>query len=57
MNSVMEIGDTVAFIHNGDLWWTGSRDDILHTGNKELNHFVYATELMRTIQYKTQQGS
>ncbi len=53
MNSVMEIGDSVAFIHEGKLWWTGSREQILHTGNKELNHFVYATELMRTIQHQT----
>ncbi len=50
MNSVMEIGDSVAFIHEGSLWWSGSREQILHTSNKELNHFVYATELMRTIQ-------
>lgn len=49
MNSVMEIGDNVAFIYKGKLWWTGSRHEILHTGNTELNSFVYATELMRTI--------
>ncbi len=49
MNSVMEIGDNVAFIYKGELWWTGSRHEILHTGNAELNSFVYATELMRTI--------
>ncbi len=49
LNSVMEIGDTVAFIYQGALWWTGSRKEILHTSNKELNQFVYATELMRTI--------
>ena len=53
MNSVMEIGDTVAFIHRGALWWTGSRKEILHTGNNELNQFVYATELMRTIKPET----
>ncbi len=57
MNSVMEIGDSVAFIHEGKLWWTGSKDQILHTGNKELNHFVYATELMRTIQGQTPQDT
>ncbi len=55
MNSVMEIGDTVAFIHKGELWWTGSRADILHTCNKQLNQFVYATELMRTIKSNTEQ--
>lgn len=49
MNSVMEIGDFVAYIYKGKLWWTGNRDTILHTDNAELNSFVYATELMRTI--------
>ncbi len=49
MNSVMEIGDKVAFLFKGALWWEGDRNGILHTDNKELNQFVYATELMRTI--------
>lgn len=49
LNSVMEIGDCVAFIYKGELWWTGTRHEILHSSNKELNHFVYATELMRTL--------
>jgi phospholipid/cholesterol/gamma-HCH transport system ATP-binding protein len=49
MNSVMEIGDKVAFIFKGELWWEGSRFEILDTDNKEVNDFVYASELMRTI--------
>ncbi len=49
MNSVMEIGDKVDFLHEGRLWWSGSRHEILYTDNTELNDFVYATELMRTI--------
>lgn len=49
MNSVMEIGDKVAFIYKGQLWWEGSRHDILETDNKEVRDFVYASELMRTL--------
>ena len=49
MNSVMEIGDKVCFIYQGALWWEGSKTDILHTDNTELNNFVYATELLRTL--------
>ena len=49
MNSVIEIGDKVAFIYQGNLWWEGSRHEILHSDNPELNSFVYATELMRTL--------
>lgn len=49
LNSVMEIGDKILFLHRGQAWWQGSRHEILHTGNPELNDFVYATELMRTL--------
>ncbi len=45
MNSVLSIGDNVAFIFKGKLWWTGSKDEILQTDNKELNDFVFGTEL------------
>jgi phospholipid/cholesterol/gamma-HCH transport system ATP-binding protein len=45
MNSVLSNGDTVAFIYNGELWWKGNKDTILHTDNKELNEFVFGTEL------------
>jgi phospholipid/cholesterol/gamma-HCH transport system ATP-binding protein len=45
MNSVLSIGDNVAFIYNGELWWRGNKETILHTSNKELNEFVFGTEL------------
>ena len=56
LNSVMEIGDKVAYLHSGKLWWEGSREEILHTDNAELNKFVYATELMRQLKIKPQKG-
>ena len=49
MNSVLEIGDKVAFINKGKLWWEGDKYNILHSGNKELDDFVYATELTRKL--------
>lgn len=49
MNSVMEIGDKVSYLYQGRLWWEGSKDEILHTENKELNDFVYATALLRSL--------
>ncbi len=49
MNSVMEIGDKVSYIYEGQLWWEGSKEEILYTENNELNRFVYATELLRTL--------
>ena len=45
MNSVLSIGDNVAFIYNGELWWRGNKETILHTSNKELNEFVFGAEL------------
>ncbi len=52
MNSVIEIGDNIAFLYNGKLWWEGNRNEILKTNNKELNDFVYATELIRKLKDK-----
>lgn len=49
MNSVMGIGDKVIFIHNGKKWWEGSKENILDSDNKELNDFVFSTELIRKI--------
>lgn len=49
MNSVIEIGDNIAFIYQGNLWWEGSNVDILHTDNKEINDFIYATKLTRHL--------
>lgn len=49
MNSVMGIGDKVVFIYNGKKWWEGSKDNILDSDNKELNDFVFSTELTRKI--------
>jgi len=45
MNSVLSIGDSVAFIYKGELWWRGNKEEILHTENPELNAFVFGTEL------------
>jgi phospholipid/cholesterol/gamma-HCH transport system ATP-binding protein len=49
MNSVIEIGDKIAFLYQGKLWWEGSNEEILVAGNKEINEFVYATELTRRL--------
>lgn len=49
MNSVMEIGDHVVFLYKGNLCWEGSSEEILTTGNKQVEDFVYASELMRKL--------
>jgi phospholipid/cholesterol/gamma-HCH transport system ATP-binding protein len=47
MNSVMGIGDHIIFLHQGKKWWEGTKDEIAHTDNKELNDFVFASKFMR----------
>lgn len=49
MNSVMEIGDKITFIHNGRNWWEGDRKSIITTDNKEVSDFVYASNFMKEI--------
>jgi len=49
MNSVLQIGEKIAFINKGQLWWEGDKTQILHTDNEELNEFVFATELTRRV--------
>lgn len=49
MNSVMEIGDNVMFIYQGKKLWEGTCDNIMHSNVKELNDFVFANKLMRSL--------
>jgi phospholipid/cholesterol/gamma-HCH transport system ATP-binding protein len=49
MNSVMEIGDQVGFIHKGSLLWEGSRENVLDSGCKELDDFVFASGMARKV--------
>ena len=49
MNSVMAIGETVSFIFEGKLWWKGTKEEVLHTDNEELNNFVYASKFAQQL--------
>jgi len=49
MNSVIEIGDSILFIHQGKNWWSGDKRDIIETNNPEIESFVYASEFMKKI--------
>ncbi len=43
MNSVMEIGDNILFISEGQKCWQGNSSQIFNTMNKKLNAFVFAS--------------
>ena len=49
MNSVMEIGEKIAFVFNGSIWWEGNKEDIIYSENKELNDFVFASKLFKKL--------
>lgn len=49
MNSVLEVGDKILFLHQGKKWWEGNVDDILRTDNKEINDFIFASKLAKAI--------
>lgn len=49
MNSVLRIGETIMFVHNGKNWWSGNKKEILKSDNKELHDFVFASEFIKTV--------
>ncbi len=49
MNSVLQIGQKISYLYKGNLWWEGDKTEILKTDNKELNDFVFSTELTRRL--------
>lgn len=54
MNSVMEIGDHIFFIHQGKKWWEGDSRSIINTSNPEIESFVYASSFMKEIRSQLQ---
>jgi phospholipid/cholesterol/gamma-HCH transport system ATP-binding protein len=47
MNSVMEIGENIIFLENGEKKWEGSNLDIFQTDNKSFIDFVYSSEILK----------
>ncbi len=44
MNSVMEIGDNILFLSEGEMCWEGNRKEILYSENQKLQEFVFANK-------------
>ena len=49
MNSVLEIGEKIVYLHQGEKWWEGNSETILKSDNCELNKFVFATSVMKRL--------
>jgi phospholipid/cholesterol/gamma-HCH transport system ATP-binding protein len=47
MNSVMENGDHIIYMHQGLKEWEGNNQDIIFSKNERLNGFIFASEFLR----------
>lgn len=47
MNSVMEIGDHIIYLHQGLKQWEGSNKDIIFSKDQKLNDFIFASEFLQ----------
>ena len=52
MNSVMGIGEKIMFLSKGNKLWEGSNQDIMDSGVKELDDFVFTNKIMKNIKNK-----
>ncbi|TBR19819.1 MAG: ATP-binding cassette domain-containing protein [Chitinophagaceae bacterium] len=52
MNSVMEIGNFIVYMHQGKKEWEGSNKEIIFSKNKLLNDFIFASEFLKDAKEK-----
>jgi len=46
MNTVMESGDHIVYMYQGNKEWEGSNKDIIFSKNERLNSFIFASEFL-----------
>ncbi len=47
MNSVMEIGDHIVYMYQGNVQWEGSNKEIIYSDDKLLNDFIFASDFLQ----------
>lgn len=47
MNSVMEIGNYILYMYQGNKEWEGSNKEIIFSKNQRLNEFIFASEFLQ----------
>lgn len=47
MNSVMEIGDHIIYMYQGNKEWEGSNKEIIFSKNERLNSFIFASNFLQ----------
>lgn len=56
MNSVLEIGEKIVFLQNGNLAWEGDKNEIFKTDNEAVTEFVYSSDLFKKVRKAQLQG-
>lgn len=49
MNSVLEIGENIIFLKDGNLKWQGTKEEIFKTDNEAISDFVYSSDLFKKV--------
>ena len=49
MNSVLGIGENIIFLYEGRKVWEGNKNEIMHSGVKEFDDFVFANKVMQKL--------
>jgi len=49
MNSVMENGDQIFLLHQGNIVWQGNRNEVLKSENEVLQEFIFASPFLRKL--------
>ncbi|MBK6331777.1 MAG: ATP-binding cassette domain-containing protein [Bacteroidetes bacterium] len=47
MNTVMESGDHIIYLHQGQKRWDGNKHDIIYSDDEYLNEFIFASEFLK----------
>lgn len=47
MNSVMEIGENILYLYQGQKEWSGNNKEIIFSKNNLLNEFIFASEFLQ----------
>ncbi|MBR5655254.1 MAG: ATP-binding cassette domain-containing protein [Prevotella sp.] len=49
MNSVMGIGENIIFIYKGEKEWQGVSSQVMHSSNRRLTDFIFASDLLKNM--------
>lgn len=47
MNTVMESGDHIVYLHQGKKRWEGNKHDIIYSEDEYLNQFIFASDFLK----------